>query len=74
MTSRTISSTWLDQGIRQFNPRTGGRLDIDHKLAGIRARKIGFADDRVEPRLSTKMPVMPSTVASGRSNARVRDP
>jgi hypothetical protein len=37
-----------DQFVRQFQARAGGRLDIDDKLAGIGARKVGFADQRIE--------------------------
>ena len=34
--------------VRVFNPGAGGCLEIDDKLAGVGARKIGFADQRIE--------------------------
>ena len=37
-----------DQLIGQFQPRAGRRLDIDDELAGIGARKVGLADQRIQ--------------------------
>ena len=37
-----------DQFVGQFNPRAGRRFEIDDELAGIGAREIGFADERIE--------------------------
>ena len=38
----------LNQFVRQFQPQAGRRLEIDDKLAGVGARKVGFADQRIK--------------------------
>ena len=37
-----------DQFVGQFQPRAGGRLEVDDKLARIGPREVGLADHRVE--------------------------
>ena len=47
-TSRTICSTCCTSWSGQFQARAGRRLDIDDELAGIGARKIRLADQRIQ--------------------------
>jgi hypothetical protein len=64
-----MSSTRPINLIGQFQPGARRRLDVDDELAGVGAGKVRFAHQRIERQAHHEKPVMPSTVAIGRSSA-----
>ena len=59
----------LDQLLGDLQPRAGRRLEIDDELAGIGARKIGFADQRIERQAEDEKAGDAEDGAAGRSKA-----